>query len=64
MDVQGDLPDPALCTQLKVPANVGEAAWTDGTTPRIGVDGDYVWCRVGIAWVGTAGTSGRDVRPS
>ena len=52
IDVQGEAPASALCTQLQVPAQVCEAAWGEGTTPRIGVDGDYVWCRVGIACPG------------
>ena len=49
VDVQGEAPASALCTQLQVPAQVCEAAWREGTTPRIGADGDYVWCRVAIA---------------
>ncbi len=49
VDVQGDPPGPELCRQLDVPAWIGEAAWSEGTTPRIGVDGDFVWCLVGLA---------------
>lgn len=52
VDAVGDVPIAVVCARLQVPAFVCEAAWQDGTNPRIGADGEFTWCQVAIACPG------------
>ena len=63
VDVAGSVDIGDLCARLHIPEAVRTRAFADGTSPRIGLDGDYVWCQVAvIVHAGELSFAGRMLR--
>ena len=63
VDVAGSVDIGDLCARLHIPEAVRIRAFADGTSPRIGLDGDYVWCQVAvIVHAGELSFAGRMLR--